>query len=89
MTEPPMHREPNPAWKRGSDFMRAWYWEARARLGERILKTLLTGKRLGRAHHMADLEEKNWKLKQTIGILQDALHDRNLQLRGRKPNEVR
>lgn len=87
MTNPPIHREPNPAWNCADDFRRAWYFEKRAMLAERILSHALNGKEIGRAHHIKDLEEKNWQLKQTIGIMQDALHDRNLELRGRKRND--
>lgn len=74
-------REPNRKWKWGSTFMRAWYWEGRARLGERILKMLFSGKRIGCAHHMADLEEKVKTLQEVITGMRLEAERKNLELR--------
>ena len=80
--DPQPPREPGcPDWKHGDPILRAWYWKERARLSERIIGEVLTGKQIGHGHHMADLEDKVKSLRRQVRIMQECAEHKNLQLR--------
>jgi hypothetical protein len=54
--------------------------QRRAERAERLLTDKLTPKEVGRAHHIADLEEKNVKLKSEVRIMQEKAEVFNDQL---------
>lgn len=76
-------REPTcPNWKHSGDpVLEAHYYRERCYLAERIIREVLTGKQIGRAHHMADLEDRVKTLRREVRIKQEAAERRNLKLR--------
>lgn len=73
-----IHRDTMRRWRRdASAWFRAWYWHGRCLLTERLFWLLFGKKRIGRAHHMADLEAK-------IERQREELHEMNIVSKVRK-----
>jgi hypothetical protein len=52
-------------------------WRKRAESAERLLSKNLTSQEIGRAHHIADLETKNARLKQQVRMMQEKAEEVN------------
>lgn len=76
------HEQTNPLWKTNDHHLiRVIYWERRCELAESLLKHVFTGKEIGRACHIHDLETKVKELQHEITFQREAAEYRNRQLK--------